>query len=152
MDDLARSWRILLIAAAIACGPRTHLAPVGVSRGGQGDHGSAEELDAATPMLVGLPRDFRATWKKTGTRIVSEHDRFVADVYADHSAYIEDLFASDAGAGVYLIERSDAGLRFAVADVHGAALADSALDAGASVEACVRCHANARDGIYPIFP
>jgi cytochrome c553 len=104
-------------------------------------------------MLVGLPRDFRATWNKTGTRIVSEHDRFVADVYADHSnAYIEDLFAGDAGAGLYLIERSDAGLRFAVADLRGAAMADSALDAGASVEACVRCHANARDGIYPVVP
>jgi hypothetical protein len=102
-------------------------------------------------MLAGLPPDFRAKWQKTAEHITSEHGRFVADVFADgQRAYIEDLFLGDAGAGVYLLERTDAGLRFAVADPRGTSVADSALDAGASVEACARCHANARDGVYPL--
>ncbi len=103
-------------------------------------------------MLVGLPPDFRAKWKKTAGHVTSEHGRFVADVYAGETGFIEDLFLGDAGAGVYLIERSNAGLRFAVADPRGMSVADSSLDAGASLEACARCHANARDGIYPIVP
>jgi hypothetical protein len=125
---------------------------VGVSRGGaEREH----TPDAAAPaqMLAGLPPDFRGAWNKMGSRVVSEHERFTADVYeTNHVRYIEELFEGDAGAGLYLMEPGDAGQRFAVADVTGHLVADSALDGGPSLEACARCHATARGFFFPVVP
>ncbi len=140
------------MAWASACGPARKLAPVGVSAAGAGDREHMVDGAAPTAMLAGLPPNFRTTWTHVGTRIASEHGRFLADAYEDgHVHFAEDLFEGDAGAGVYLIERTDAGPRFAVADVQGGTVADSALDAGPSVEACVRCHANATGSVYPVM-
>lgn len=100
------------------------------------------------PPLSGLPPDFRTTWNRVGLHVVSEHGRFTADVYRDHESWAEDLFLGDAGAGVYLLEKTDAGIRFAVADDHGRTVADG--DAGASVDTCVRCHSNARDWVFDV--
>ena len=102
-------------------------------------------------MLAGLPADFRTSWKRIASRVSSEHERVIADVYAEGDArFAEDLRWNDAGVGVYLLERTDAGTRFAVADELGHTIADSALDAGPSVEACARCHAGARGGVFPV--
>jgi hypothetical protein len=67
-------------------------------------------------------------------------------VYRDREAWAEDLFLADASAGVYLLEKGDAGIRFAVADDHGRTVADG--DAG--VAACVRCHSGARDSVFDV--
>jgi hypothetical protein len=139
----------------MACGPASKLAPVGVSGSRDNDRERLDQAGAAAPMLAGLPADFRTTWTKTAGLALSEHGRFTAEVYEDKPAgvrFAEDLFIGDAGIGVYLIERTDAGVRFAVGDPRGAVVADSTFDAGASVEACVRCHANARGSIYPVMP
>jgi cytochrome c553 len=101
-------------------------------------------------MLAGLPPDFRATWNKVGSRILSEHDRFTADVYETDGGWAEDLSLRDASAGVYLLEKGEAGARFAIADPQGHAVADSRDDAGPSLAACARCHAGARDAVFPI--
>ena len=107
------------------------------------------EAGANAPPLAGLPPDFRTTWNRIGLHVASEHGRFTADVYDhDHSAWAEDLFLGDAGAGVYLLEKTDAGIRFAVADDHGRTVADG--DAGAGLEPCARCHAGARDGVFDV--
>lgn len=149
MDDLARSWRLLLIAFA-ACSPAKG-EPVGVSHGGA-EHEALADASTPTAMLDGFPATFRTTWTKIGARIPSEHGQFTVDVYTEgHARYAEDLFAANANAGVYLIERSDAGgARFAVTDATGHAIGDTASDAGASLEACTRCHAGARDAVFPI--
>jgi hypothetical protein len=153
VDDLVRSWRFLLVAATAvaACGVAGKRDPVGVSNGGAAEHVDGGELGVlATAPLVGLPSDFRATWKRVAERVVSEHGRFAADVYTNaDGSYAEDLFVGDAGAGVYLIERGDAGVRFAVADPRGRSIADDATDAGASLEPCVRCHRGATNAIFP---
>ena len=60
------------------------------------------------------------------------------------------LYVGDAGAGAYLLEPTDAAIRYAIADEHGRTVADSAEDAGPSLEACVRCHAGARYGVFPL--
>jgi hypothetical protein len=156
VDLLARSRRLLLTTALVlssgACSPAGKLGPVGVSGEGTAERTHALEAGAPMPMLPGLPADFRSTWNKVGAHVTSEHGRFVADVYENaQTRFIEDLYAGDAGTGIYLIERSDAGAaRFAVADTNGHTVADT--DAGASVEPCVRCHAGARDLIFPIIP
>lgn len=151
MDDFDRARRPLLIAlfALAACSPAKR-EPVGVSNGGVLEH-EAEAGASNAPPLAGLPSDFRTTWNKLAARIPSEHGRFTADVYEhEHAKWAEDLFVADAGAGVYLIDRSDGGTRFAIADSQGKTVADG--DAGA-LEACTRCHAGARDGvIFPIVP
>jgi hypothetical protein len=131
-----------------ACSPAKR-EPVGVSNGGGLEH---EQPDASVnaPPLPGLPGDFRSTWNKLGARIPSEHGRFAADVYEhDHARWAEDLFLADASAGIYLIDRSDGGVRYAIGDPQGRTIADG--DAGA-LEACARCHTNARDVIFPIVP
>jgi len=135
----------------VACGPARKLGPVGVSGSHDRDRERIEEAGAA-PALLGLSPDYRTAWNKLGARIVSEHGRFVADVYEDKPAarFVEDLFLGDAGVGIYLIERSDAGTRFAVGDEQGNTVADSSLDAGPSVDGCIRCHANAHDAFYPV--
>jgi hypothetical protein len=163
VDALDRSWRLLLILLA-GCPHGSKLGPVGVSGGGS-DH--EHEVDATTlaPVLEGLPLDFRTRWNKIGSRVASEHERFTADVYEEgQRRYIEDLSVGDAAAGFYLLERGDAvagsaeggtaqtpqRVRFAVADERGRFVADVTIDGGPSLEACVRCHANARDSVYPI--
>ena len=100
--------------------------------------------------MPGLPADFRTAWNRTGSRIPSEHERFVADVYEEKDRFAEDLFYGDASAGAYLLDKSDGGIRFAVADPKGQALADTAADAGPSLSACVRCHGGSRDWTFPI--
>ena len=128
-----------------ACSPAKR-EPVGVSNGGAIERSSEPEAGASAAPLPGLPPDFRAKWNRVGLRLASEHGRFTADVYRDHESWAEDLFLGDAGAGVYLLERGDAGVRFAVADDHGRTVADG--DAG--VEACTRCHAGARDSVFDL--
>jgi hypothetical protein len=124
---------------------------MGVSRGGVDDRENEGDASLPSTMLAGLPTDFRTVWKKTASRVASEHERIIADVYDDsETRFAEDLFWGDAGVGVYLIEHMDGGTRFAVGDERGRTVADSALDAGPSVEACVRCHAGARDAIFPV--
>jgi cytochrome c553 len=152
VDALVRSRRLLLIVAPLvafaACSPAKR-EPVGVSNGGAIEHGSEGEAGANNaPPLAGLPPDFRATWSRVGLHVASEHGRFVADVYRDHESWAEDLYFGDAGAGVYLLEHGDAGVRFAVADERGRTVADG--DAGASLDACVRCHAGARDSVFDV--
>ncbi len=147
MDALVRSRRLLLICTLAACSPAKR-EPVGVSNGGAIEHGSESEAGANAPPLAGLPPDFRTTWNRVGLHVTSEHGRFVADVYRDHESWAEDLFLGDAGAGVYLLEHGDAGVRFAVADDHGRTVADG--DAGASLEPCVRCHSGARDAVFEV--
>jgi hypothetical protein len=145
VDDLVRSRRLLLIVTLVACSPAKR-EPVGVSNGGAPEHSQETEAGANAPPLAGLPPDFRTTWNRIGLRIASEHGRFTADVYRDHEAWAEDLFLADASTGVYLLERGDAGVRFAVADDHGRTVADG--DAG--VEACTRCHSGARDWVFDV--
>ncbi len=123
------------------------MGPVGVSNGGKDDRIHGADASAAGPTL---DVDVVHGWKKIATHMTSEHGRFAADVYSNAPDYAEDLFEGDASAGVYLIERGDAGLRFAVADARGHIVGDTSLDAGASLEACVRCHRNARDSIFPL--
>jgi hypothetical protein len=149
VDALVRSRRLLLIGLFAACSPAKR-EPVGVSNGGAIEHASEAEAGVNAPPLAGLPPDFRAKWNRVGMRVTSEHGRFVADVYRDHESWAEDLFLADASAGVYLLDKSDAGVRFAVADDHGRTVADTDTDAGASIEPCVRCHANARDWVFDV--
>ena len=66
-----------------------------------------------------------------------------ADVFRGDASFAEDLFAGDAGQGIYLLEQTDAGTRFGVADPGGHAIV-------APVDLCARCHASARDGVFPI--
>ncbi len=149
MDDLARGWRLLLIAAC-ACSPAKG-EPVGVSNGGGGARHD-EVADAATTAttLAGLPRDFRTRFRAVARGLASEHGGLRADVYDDEDArWAEDLFAGDAGVGVYLLEKRDGGVRFAVADPRGAAVADDDADGGPSLEACARCHAGR---VFPVVP
>jgi len=121
--------------------------PVGVSHGGAIEHDHIDDAGTDAPPLTGLPPDFRTTWNRVGLHITSEHGRFVADVYEhDHASYAEDLFLGDASAGVYLLERGDAGVRFAVADPQGRTVADS--DAG--TESCTRCHSGARNFVFDV--
>ena len=150
MDALLRSRRLLLIVTlgvtSAACSPAKR-EPVGVSNGGAIEHERDAEVVSNAPPLAGLPPDFRATWNRIGLHIASEHGRFTADVYEhDHAAWAEDLFLADASAGVYLLEKGDAGIRFAVADERGRTVADG--DAG--VESCTRCHAGARDSVFDV--
>jgi hypothetical protein len=148
VDALVRSRRLLLIVTLVACSPAKR-EPVGVSNGGAIEHDKESEAGVNAPPLAGLPPDFRTTWNRIGLHVVSEHGRFTADVYEhDHASWAEDLFLGDAGAGVYLLEKTDAGIRFAVADDHGRTVADG--DAGASLEPCARCHANARDAVFDV--
>lgn len=150
MDHLDRSRRGLLIGtlALSACSP-VKGPPVGVS------HDRAEPAfemrDAATvaPALRGLPRDFRTRWTRVAARVLSEHGGMTADVYAHAGSFAEELSAGDAGVGVYLLETSDAGARFGVADVSGRSVADSAGDRGPSLAPCARCHAQAPGGVFP---
>jgi len=122
---------------------------VGVSNGGALEP-EAKDAGIDAPPLPGLPLDFRTTWNKIGARIPSEHGRFVADVYEhDHARWAEDLFLADASAGIYLIDREGGAVRFAIGDPQGRTIADG--DAGV-LEPCARCHANARDIIFPIVP
>lgn len=132
-----------------------------MSNGGAIEHEQAEEAGANAPPLAGLPPDFRTTWNRIGLHITSEHGRFVADVFEaagecrranctptehDRSSYAEDLFLGDASVGVYLLERGDAGVRFAVADDHGRTVADG--DAG--TESCTRCHSGVRNEVFDV--
>ncbi len=128
---------------AIACSPAKR-EPVGVSNGGRDRDRVVDAGLADAPMLEGLPADFRASWKRVGDHIASEHGRFVADVYQGDASFAEDLFVADAGAGVYLIARaSDGGVRYGVADVRGHLVAEG-------VELCARCHRDApHDAIFP---
>ena len=107
-----------------------------MSNGGAIEHSSESEAGVNNaPPLAGLPPDLRTTWNRIGLHVASEHGRFTADVYEhDHAAWAEDLSLGDASAGVYLLERGDAGVRFAVADDHGRTVADGDADAGPSVE------------------
>jgi hypothetical protein len=153
VDDLVRSRRLLLIVTLAACSPascgrasRATREPVGVSNGGAIEHTSEAEAGTSAPPLAGLPPDFRSTWSRIGMHVASEHGRFTADVYRDHEAWAEELFLADASAGVYLLERGDAGIRFAVADERGRTVADG--DAG--VESCTRCHSGARDWVFDV--
>ena len=147
MDALVRNRRLLLICFVAACSPAKR-EPVGVSNGGAIEHTSEAEAGVNAPPLVGLPPDFRTTWNRVGMHVASEHGRFLADVYRHDESWAEDLFLADASAGVYLLDKSDAGVRFAVADDHGRTVADG--DAGASLEPCVRCHGNARDWVFDV--
>jgi hypothetical protein len=102
-------------------------------------------------MLSGLPADFRTSWTKIGSRILSEHERFTADVYANGAdRFAEGLFSADASAGTYLLEHQDAGIRFAIADPEGRTIADTAQDAGPSLQPCTRCHASAPNSVFPV--
>ena len=113
---------------------------------------AADAAPAATTTLAGLPRDFRTRFRVVARGLRSEHGGLRADVYDDEeSRWAEDLFAGDAGVGVYLLEKRDGGVRFAVADQGGAAVADDAADGGPSLEACARCHASAPENfVLPI--
>jgi hypothetical protein len=166
VDHLARSGRLLLIVTLAWCAPPVKRAPVGVSTGGA----NHTPLDFAAPdaaPLDRLPDDFRARWNKASPRFRSEHGRFFAELYADSApcadalhgralpdkcTFVEDLFLGDAGAGVYLLERGDAGSRFAIGDTHQRTLADDARDAGtSSLDACARCHREApRSGVFAL--
>jgi len=123
-----------------------------VSNGGSDFGHDARDASADAAALSGLPSDFRARWPKLATRFTSEHGRLTADVYARDASFAEDLFAGDAGVGTYLLETSDAGVRFGVADPAGHAVADTADDAGPTLSLCARCHASARGGVFPVGP
>jgi hypothetical protein len=115
---------------------------VGVSSDrGEREHSvDAGAIDA--PFVEGLPADFRASWKRVGDRVVSEHERLVADVYDGDASMAEDLFWGDAGVGVYLIAHEDGGVRYAVGDVNGHVVPGS-------VDGCARCHRDAPNEIFP---
>jgi hypothetical protein len=139
------------VVLACACSPAKG-EPVGVSHDATAKQRASRDAGATAP-LAGLPADFRRAWPRVGARVASEHGRFAADVYRhDQGRWAEDLFAGDAGVGVYLLERGDSGVRFAVADPRGRVVADSAADAGPSLAPCARCHAGAKDEVYPVVP
>ena len=152
MDDLARGRRLLLIAICGACSPAKG-EPVGVSNGGAHEHAVATtEPTSIAPTLAGLPADFRTRFHAVARGVRSEHGGMTADVYESEADWAEDLSSGDAGVGVYLLEHRDGGVRFAVADGRGRAVADDAADAGSSLEPCARCHAGAPDEVFPIVP
>ena len=152
MDDLARGRRLLLIAIAIAACSPAKGEPVGVSNGGAHEHAVPEASSAIASSLDGLPADFRTSFHAVARGVRSEHGGMSADVYESDAKWAEDLSSGDAGVGIYLLEHRDGGVRFAVADARGRAVADDAADAGPSLEACTRCHASAPDEVFPIVP
>ena len=138
--------------AIAACSPAKG-EPVGVSNGGAHEHDvAAPEPTSIASSLAGLPADFRKSFHAIAQGVRSEHGGMTADVYEGGASWAEDLSAGDAGVGVYLLEHRDGGVRFAVADAHGRAVADDAADAGPSLEACARCHSGAPDEVFPIRP
>jgi hypothetical protein len=168
VDAVVRNRPVLLIGLGLglaACSPAKGT-PVGLSTGGAEDGGGPGAAASSVP-LARVPADFRTSWTRSGGRIVSEHGQLAADVYGDSVAcaavmhdqpmtgacrFVEDLYRGDAGVGVYLLEHSDAGTRFAVAQPVGRTLADDAWDGGsAALDPCARCHAEApRAGVFPI--
>jgi hypothetical protein len=163
VDNLARSRRLVLTVGLAACAPGAAIEPVGASPPRRPEP-VARVADAGTSRASPVPADFRQRLLRVSERFLSRGhgERFDATVWAnpqalappdagdgapDGAMYLEEATTRDArgdrSAGVLVMEKKGGSWQFGAVGPKG----EIADDAG--VGACVTCHREADDGVFP---